>query len=897
MTFNRSVNLSTVNQNDWGLFAGDGQRPWCSGYSHSQDGATLEFNCYPLPSSSIMTGMVNSGIQDLQGNGLTGNSVLNGQWQFTTSYSDASTSTISGSLITIRPSNGASGVDLNLPLTFYSNLPIDASTAAGGIQVAVNNIEMPGTFQVLGSGYTMEFTPSSPWPAGALVQWWTTGSIMNTTYETPFNAASGYFYVAADTSQTTPAVQTASPALSSSNIPLNSIIDIQFNTPIDASTINDNNIYLVGSNPEAHIPVTYSQPQPNEVLMTPVLSATDTTRADLPANGNVSVYITNGLLSTTSVPANSNQWSYSTGAGDDSSTPVVTNAVPYNGATNVGVNATPGVAFSKAIDPVSVNAGTFQVLNGSTVLPGSYWLNSTNTRAMFVPNAPLPPSVTLTMSVNGVTDPEGRSASYSSSFSTASGPDYTSPYVVWSSATYQSSIPTNSMITVQFNESMDQTSFTAGQPGNCGNFYIADTLNGWNCIGTTLSWSADQSVAYLTPTSPLAAGRQYYLSINGGTDLAGNQVTGDAFYFNAEYSASTAGPAVVAYNPIGGDTVGTNAVIEVQFSAPIDPTTVSGVTLAGGGSAVPATPVLSAGNTVLQLAPAAPLAGGTNFTMSVEGVKDAAGNAATGALTSNFTTGATYDINAPSVVASDPPNNSTVGTNTILKMVFSKPLNPIFVNNVTFQMYLDDTGQWIPLTVTQSADGKTVTLTPQVALLTNTRYRFYACCNTQDEEGNTFSTYWYYFYTGEGEVTAGPTVSVSPLNGATGIPLNAQVILSVGAHIDSTSWNQNSIQLLDGSVKRSRGNGKPAQQPDARLHALGQLDAGHHLYGQGDPGRLYRRQRQPGIGFPERLQNCGNNQHGRTVSDRRRRLLRARPSPTTCRPLRSASARFSIRLP
>jgi len=70
-------------------------------------------------------------------------------------------------------------------------------------------------------------------------------------------------------------------------------------------------------------------------------------------------------------------------------------------------------------------------------------------------------------------------------------------------------------------------------------------------------------------------------------------MNGDAFYFYAQYSASTAGPAVVAYNPIGGDTVGTNAGIEVQFSAPIDPTTVSGATLEGGGSTVPTTPLLS----------------------------------------------------------------------------------------------------------------------------------------------------------------------------------------------------------------------------------------------------------------------------------------------------------------
>ncbi len=54
--------------------------------------------------------------------------------------------------------------------------------------------------------------------------------------------------------------------------------------------------------------------------------------------------------------------------------------MPFSGATNVGVNVSPGVVFSKPIDPVSVNSNTFQVLNGSTPLAGNYTFNSTDTR-------------------------------------------------------------------------------------------------------------------------------------------------------------------------------------------------------------------------------------------------------------------------------------------------------------------------------------------------------------------------------------------------------------------------------------------------------------------------------------------------------------------------------------
>ncbi len=70
-TFNRSVDLSTINASDFALFQGDSQSPWCSGgsYSHSQDNSTIIFNCGVLPSSSIMTAFLSSGLTDWQGNG------------------------------------------------------------------------------------------------------------------------------------------------------------------------------------------------------------------------------------------------------------------------------------------------------------------------------------------------------------------------------------------------------------------------------------------------------------------------------------------------------------------------------------------------------------------------------------------------------------------------------------------------------------------------------------------------------------------------------------------------------------------------------------------------------------------------------------------------------------
>ncbi len=786
-TFNRSVNPYSINSSDVALFAGDGQSPWCTSINRSQDNSTLSFGCYALPSSTVMTAVLNSGLSDW-----TGDTLQPFTSQFTTSQYDSSTN---ASVTTTRPGNGAGGIAVNQPLTIYTNLPINASTVTGGIEVAQNNVAVPGSIAVLDGGYTLEFTPSSNWTPGALIQWWTTGSVLDTTYNTPLNGASGYFYVAANTSALAPSVQTMVPSSYSSGVPLNAFVDLQFNTPLNASTITSSNIYLSAAQTGCGgliTPVTYASGLPaNEVRMVP--------NSPLTAGDYYYVCVETGLQSATSVPATQYQPYFYAGSAADTTLPTIVSAVPFNGDTGVGVNIAPGVVISKSIDPVSVNPNTFQVTNGSTPLAGGFWFNSNDTRVEFVPNAPLPANTNLVMTLNGVLDPVGHSLNFSSSFTTGPGPDFAAPSVVSSSISSSESVPINSAITVQFSESMDVTTFAAGQPGACGNFYIYDYLQG-TCIATTLSWSSNQQTAYLLPAVQLSAGRQYGLWVQSGTDLAGNTMNGYQVGFYGEFTSASSAPTVIAFNPLSGATgLGTNAIIEAEFSGPIDPNFIGGVTLTTGGNPVTTSPNLGSGNTVLQLIPAVPLAPTTTYVMTIAGVKDTAGNVVP-TITNTFTTGPTYDITAATAINSDPAYNSTVGTNVTPKLVFNKPLNPITVNNNTFRMYLSDTGQWIPLTVTESASGLEVTMVPQVPLLPNTRYWFQACCGFQDQDGNNGNGATVYFWTNGGAVSSGPTVTVSPANNATGVPLNAQVYVTVSAPIDPTTWTQNSVQLLQGST-------------------------------------------------------------------------------------------------
>ena len=797
-TFNHSINVSSVNSGDFALFAGDGQSPWCTNWWHSQDDATIQFNCYALPSSATMTAILGSGIQDWMGNSLAATSSM-----FTTAQWDSNTN---GTVVGTRPGNGASSVDPSQPISFYLNYPVVSATVQSGIQVAENNQNAAGSFQVLDNGYVIVFTPSVAWTPGALVQWWTNGALIESTYNTPYNGASGYFYVAGSITTATPTVQVASPGANTSNVPTNAQFSVQFNTPINPSTVNSTNIYLFdNSNSNMTVPATVTQPEPNVIHLNP--------NSALPANHYIYLQVTNGLQSTTSVPAQQTNWWEYTGAGPDSSTLTVTTAVPFNGAQNVGINVTPGVIFSKQIDPTTVNSNTFQVLSGGTALPGNFWFNSADTRVDFVPYDALPSGTQLKIVVNGVTDLESNPVTnFSSTFTTGAGPELGNPSVIDVNVPSNGSVPTNTVVTLQFSASLDTSTFTVGEPGNCHNIYIYDYVTG-TCINATLTWSADQSEAYLAPTAPLAAGREYQVWVGSGTDLAGNQLNNWSENFYAEFSLASVAPTVIYFNPLPGASgvatpsygPGTNAIIEAQFSAPIDPTTLGGVVLSSSGGNVAGYATTGAGNTIIQFVPAAPLVPNTTYTMTIAGVKDPTGNPVA-QVTNMFTTGASYDPAAASVTTTDPAYNATVGTNVLPKFVFNKPLNPISVNNNTFRMYLYDTGQWVPLTVTPSLNGLEVTMTPQVALLPGTRYHVQACCGFQDQDGNNGNSYDLYFWTTSGAVSTGPTVSVSPSNGATGIPLNAEVIAMISAPLDSTTVGQNAIQLFDSSNSPVPGN-------------------------------------------------------------------------------------------
>jgi hypothetical protein len=166
-----------------------------------------------------------------------------------------------------------------------------------------------------------------------------------------------------------------------------------------------------------------------------------------------------------------------------------------------------------------------------------------------------------------------------------------------------------------------------------------------------------------------------------------------------------------------------------------------------------------------------------------------------GPVVTSFTTGSEADLVRPGVVLVDPSSNANgVETNALVRVQFSERIDPVSVTNGTIQVIVNNTGVAIAGTVTASADGLSATFVSG-GLLPSTSYRVQVNTNgVTDLAGNGINGLSSSFTTGTGPDTTTPNVTlVSPLNGATGMPLNAHISVVFSEPMSSVSMESNPV--------------------------------------------------------------------------------------------------------
>lgn len=432
-----------------------------------------------------------------------------------------------------------------------------------------------------------------------------------------------------------PLVISTNPANLATSVPLNQVITVTFNEPMNPLTITPGAFSLsspsgarVGSSTknEAEIPGTLGYDAASH-------SMTFTPNVPLKSNAT---YTGTVATSVKDVAGNALQvaynWTFSTGL---IVLPTVISVDPLNNATGVALNKTVSANFSTAMDPLTLTATTFTLFAGTTAIPGS--VSYAGTTATFVSTSPLSVNTLYTATVTtGSKNASGTAlaGNYSWTFTTGTIPSVVSVDPL----DLATGVAINKIVNATFSEAMDPLTITTSS------FTLAI---GVTPVTGVVSYAG--TTAAFTPSANLLSNTTYTATIKTtAKNLAGISLTADKVWTFTTLNSSI--PTVLSTDPLDLATgVALNKVISATFSEAMDPLTITGTTF---------TLMLGVN----------PVGGAVNYS----------GTTATFTPTSNLLSGNTYTATittgAQSLLGTPLASNNVWSFNT------SAPLGPLVIN-------------------------------------------------------------------------------------------------------------------------------------------------------------------------------------------------------------------------
>jgi len=263
------------------------------------------------------------------------------------------------------PVNGSTNVPLDQLITVTFNEEMNPET------INQSSFTLNGTSQIAGvitySGKTATFKPS------ALLSPNTTynARITRTVKDLTGNALQTETNWTFSTGLTvTPMVASTDPDKNANNVVINKLVSVNFNMPMKASTITGTTYTLKQGTTTVSGIVSYSG---TTAVFTPTLPLAANTKY----TATVSAAVTN--LDNTHLPSDY-VWEFTTGS---ITAPTVTSTDPFNNSTGIGLAKTITANFSVVMDPLTINATTFTLKQGTTTILGA--VTYTGTTASFKP--------------------------------------------------------------------------------------------------------------------------------------------------------------------------------------------------------------------------------------------------------------------------------------------------------------------------------------------------------------------------------------------------------------------------------------------------------------------------------------------------------------------------------
>jgi len=728
------------------------------------------------------------------------------------------TETVSPTVLSTFPTDKSTEVALNTAITVTFSESMDsASFIPANFTLKAGDTEVTGLVTYNLTTNTAIFTPENSLAANSVY----TATVSIGVKDLAGNALSldmiWSFTTSAAADTTAPAVLAVFPIASSSDVAINTLITATFTEPMNQATIIAANFTVKAGTTAVTGGVTYDSVN-KEAIFTPTANLASSTVYTVTVTTDAKDLAGNGV-------GVNKVWTFTTSAVADTTAPSTLSAFPLVSSTDAAINTLITATFAEPMNSATINAESFMVKAGTTVVAGSVTYDSVNKEATFTPTANLGSStlytVTLTTDIKDLAG-NGLAVNKVWSFTTSAVADTTAPAVLSVFPVASSTnAAINTLITATFNEPMNSATIIAA------NFTVKA---GTTAVAGSVTYDSVNKEAIFTPTANLASSTLYTATVTtGAKDLAGNGLAiNKVWTFTTSAAADTTAPAVLSVFPVASSTnVAINTLITATFNEPMSSATIiaANFTVKAGTTAVTGSVTYDSVNKVTTFTPTANLASSTVYTATVTtGAKDLAGNGLAVNKVWTFTTSVAADTTAPGVLSVFPVDSSTnVAINTLVTATFTEPMNSATIIAANFTVKAGATT--VDGSVTYDSVNKVATFTPSANLASSTVYTATVTTGAKDLAGNglVVNKVWTFTTSAAADTTAPAVLSVFPVDSSTNVAINTLVTATFTEPMDSATIIAANFTVkagattVDGSVTYDSVNKVATFTPSANL--------------------------------------------------------------------------------
>jgi hypothetical protein len=335
--------------------------------------------------------------------------------------------------------------------------------------------------------------------------------------------------------------------------------------------------------------------------------------------------------------------SFTTGDTADTQRGTLQTYSPYNGATDVPLNAVVGLRTSERVDPISLDSVYLYNLSESSNVAVDRSLSEDGRGIQLAPQASLNAGQhyraymgsSLSDLAGNLFNNRLRSNYYSYfDFTVGENNQTLMPEVISHNLQQDTNtVALNSWLRIQLDKPL--SAFCVGN----STVTLRDSRDG-NTIKGTVNLSGDLHRITFDPTEDLTANTDYTLTLSGVCDLTGELLDDYSLSFTTGDTADTQAGSIQSYSPVhnAGD-VPVDGVIELNVSKPIDPTSLASVYLHSHTEdrTIVVDRILSDDGQTIRLIPRSPLTAGHYYRVYAgSSLYDTVGNRFDNRLRSNY---------------------------------------------------------------------------------------------------------------------------------------------------------------------------------------------------------------------------------------------------------------------